>query len=449
MKRKACIILFIVIMAGFLPSLTHSVSAQNGESVKIHTVGESIRTRFDKQVLVAGIWHYFNVTIDNEDFQKLSLKFFTGESIVDEEDRDETNYYEWQYNKDNEPPWIDVKNYGGREYINTTLSTKNETSYNFCIGIKDTFQSQPTFSHKNWTLEVYSDENKIHTETVVVEKPYIGIAKTHGDIIVFNIDPFTNMDALGHDYLRIENRGNIPLNVTVDYASHKDILEFVDYYKISPYSSGTFDGLVIHSKAWPPGKMDISGVVNGEVASSYIIPVATLTFGTSLGIDAPILRIVSAHANYELIEEFPGDITFQYLKTLQMNEGEIKNITTYISGDGNIKFDVRSENITILKVFSQYEEVNTPFFISSTNTSEHIVNIRIEAIKETSRANLHYIIEVAGEIYEYDTKITINPPQTSQGETIALDFLLTIIIAGIIFLVIGYMITTHLKYSRR
>ena len=451
MKRKTCMVLFIVLIAGSSSFLSVFVSAQNEETVKIHMLGERTRTRFDNQVIVAGIWHYINVTLDAQDLQELNLKFYKGTtSIPNEEERDETNYYEWKYDKNNETPWIDVRKYGEREYINITRSTVTSDKYSFCVGIKDTLPSQPTFYHENWTLEAYKDGDKVHSEKVVVEKPYVGIAKTHGDIIIFNVDPFTKMDVLGHDYFRIENTRNIPLIITINYGVSKDILEFLDYdTKISPYAATIVDGILIHSQAWPPGKSDIEGTISGEVPSSYIIPVATVTFGTSIVLDAPILRIVAAHADYELIEEFPGDITFQYQKTLKMSEGEIKDITTYISGNGIINFDLRSENLTISKVFSEDNEVNTPFVISSANTSEHVVTIRVKAIRETSNARLHYVVEIGGEIYEYATFITVSPPQSSEEEVITLDFLIIIAIVVIICLVIGYMINTHLKYSRR
>ena len=427
------------------------VFAQNEENITIHIIGENTYSRFGNQVLVAGIWHYVNITTSDQDFQTLNLKFYSGKSIPSEGQRDETNYYEWQYNKNNENPWIDIKKYDNREYINSTRSIEYENNYSFCVGIQDTFPSQPKFYHENWTLEVYFDTNKIYSETVVVEKPTAGFAKSHGDIIIFNIDPFTEMDAYGHDYFRIDNIGNLPLSIDVDFGSHNNIIEYNVSEILSQNTSMKFDPVIIHSESWPPGKKDIEGTIKGEIPSFLIIPVATLTFGTSFGIDSPILRVVSAHANYQL-EEFKEEnetITFQYQKNLKMSENEIKDIKVYFSGNGIINFDLKSENITILKVISDNNEVNTPFLISSTDISEHIVTIKIQAIKETNNAFLRYFVEIRGEIKEYETAITVSPPQSIQEEGIKLDVILIIVIILIIFLVIGYMVKTHLKYSRR
>ena len=247
------------------------------------------------------------------------------------------------------------------------------------------------------------------------------------------------------------NTGNIPLRIDVDFGSYNNIFEYNVNTILSQNNSMQFDPVIIHSESWPPGKKDIEGTITGEIPSSLIIPVATLTFGTSFGIDSPILRVVTAHANYQL-EEFKEEnetITFQYQKDLKMSENEIKDITVYFSGDGVINFDLESENITILKVLSNNNEVNTPFLISSTDTSEHIVTIKIQATRETNNANIRYFVEINGEIKEYETAITVNPPQLTQEGGIKLDFLLIIVIILIICLVIGYMVKTHLKYCRR
>lgn len=440
----------VILIAIFTSFISVFVSAQNEESIIIHIPGELTHTRFDHQVVVAGVWHYFNVTTETQNFQELSLKFFSGKSIPNEEDKDETNYYEWHYNKNNEVPWIDIKKYGNREYINTTRSIKNGNIYSFFIGIKDTLPPQPKFYNENWTLETYVDGDKTLTENIVVEKPTVGLAKSHGDIILFKIDPFTKMDAYGNDYFRIENTGNLPININVDYKSYNDIVEYsIDNSIVSRNNNMKFDPVIIHSESLPPGKKDIDGTINGKIQSDIIIPVASVTFGTSLTIDAPILRIVAAHANYELEEFIEKNMTFQYQKTLKMSENEIMSIKTYISGNGIVDFNLKSENISILSVLSNNKEVNIPIIISSTDKSEHGLTIRIKALKETNNARLQYILDIDGEIYEYETSITISPPQSQEEEGIKLDFLIIIVIVLIICLVIGYMVNTHLKYSRK
>jgi len=448
MKNEIRMVLLIVVILGFQISSSFFVSAQNDATVEIQIIGEEPRMRFNTQVVVAGIWHIFNVTPESQNIQELSLIFYKGTAIPDELDRDETNYYEWKYDKNSQTPWMDIQKYGGREYINATGSTKNQNNYNFMVGIQDTLPTEPQFYHENWTLDVYEDGDKSHSENVVVEKPTIGLAKTHGDIIIFNVDPFTEMDGRGHDYFRIANRGNIPLELTVDYGAYDDILSYGVYCtKISPDSNCEFDGIVIHLEPLKPGITEFTGTVSGEVLLSYIITTAPYSFVTSVGVAAPTFKIVSAHANYEL-ESLTDNISFQYKKNLEMNEGDIENVDVYISGNGQLTLNLRSEDISILEVYSNDVVTSTPITITSTNTSEHTITVRIKAIRETSAAYLHYDLDI-GEVQKtYSTQIKVGPPASS-SEGISLDMTQIIVIVVIIFLVLGYIIFSQMRYRRR
>ena len=447
MNHKIRRIVFIVFVIGFLLLSPVLTIAENDATVNMHVIEEKTQTRFNNPVIIAGIWHHINVTLDTQDFQELILKFYKGSSMPSEEERDETNYYEWKYDKNSATPWIDTKKYGGREYINISRSTKNSSDYSFCVGIKDTLP-ETNFYHENWTLEAYKDGDKLYSGDVAVEKPTSSLAKPHGDIIIFNVDPFTVMDASGHDYFRIENKGNLPMDITVSYGAYNDMLEYNNFCtKLSPDSSCRFDGITIHTESRQPGITEIEGTVSGKVPDSIKITVTNFTFGISVGIAAPIFKIVAAHANYEL-KTLPGNITFQYEKSLEMSEDEIKDITAYISGNGVVTLDLRSENLTIIKVLSGGAEVDTPTTIISTNTSEHVVTISVKALREDSNAFLYYDLKIGDETQTFYTQINVGPPVSSTDET-TIEISHIMILLVIIVIVIVYIIYTQRKYRRR
>ncbi len=87
--------------------------------------------------------------MEDQDFQKLSLKFFNGNSIPTEGERDATNYYEWKYDENIQALWKDEMGYEGRSYLNNESCQKSNDVYSFCIGIKDTFP-EITYYHENW-----------------------------------------------------------------------------------------------------------------------------------------------------------------------------------------------------------------------------------------------------------------------------------------------------------
>jgi hypothetical protein len=448
MGIKNCLILFIVFTLGIF-SFFPSVYADD-VNVNIHMLGEDARTRFDNPVIVAGIWHYINITLNDQVSTDLTLKFYKGDSIPAKGLRDETNYYEWKYNANNQV-WTDENEYGGNSYINDMNCQKTSNTYSFYVGVADTLSSI-TDQNENWTLDIYKDGGMLYSEKVVLEKPIIGPAKYHADVIKFYVEPFTELDVEGDDYFIVENVGNVPLEINIDYKTFNDLFEVTNSSKkLSPY--GTFNlYFTLHSESWKPGILKILGT-NAVIASipNYLIVItAPITFNVSQIINAANLEVYVGHSNY-IIQELPGtNIVFQYEKELEMNEGQIRDINVYISGEGNVTLDIRGdeENLQILKVTSEDKE-GSPLTITSTNTSENTVTIRVEALKENKVGIITYNLMVDGEIQTFSTKISIGPP-LSQQETSGVNLPSTaIVVALCIIFVIVYISYTQIRHKRR
>ena len=449
MNHKTCLIVFIVFTVCILPFFL-SVSAADDATVNVYMLAEETRIRFGSPVLVADVWHNIDITLENLEFQELSLKFYKGDSMPTAGERNATNYYGWKYDKNSETPWKDIMEYDGREYINNERCLISNNNYIFCVGIKDTFPSVPYY-HENWTLEIYKDEDSVYSENVVAEKPTVALAKTHGDILQLNVDPFTEMDASGDDFFIVENKGNIPLHLTIDYGTYNDIIEATGSdTTISPYSTSAHK-VTLHSESWQPGILEIPGGISGSVPSSFVITTAIITFETSVEINAPDLRIFVGHSSYRIRERILGTgISFQHIEELEMSEGEIEDITAYVSGNGILTLDLRVENLRILKVSSENTEVDTPIAITSTNTSEKAITIRVEALRENNVAYIYYDLEIEGQIMTYETKINVGPPSSQPGGTISDTMpIMAIIVILCIIVVIGYMISAHMKHKRR
>ena len=79
MGFKNFMILFTVVIVGVLP-LFSSVSADDDITVNIYMIGEDERTRFGNSVMVAGIWHYIDITIDDQSIHFL-FNFFCLDSM--------------------------------------------------------------------------------------------------------------------------------------------------------------------------------------------------------------------------------------------------------------------------------------------------------------------------------------------------------------------------------
>jgi hypothetical protein len=378
--------------------------------------------------MVAGVWHYINVSLEKEDFKVLTIKLYN-----------QNNFYEWWF----DGSW-NSKELEGREYIKKELCYTKDNLYSFCVGIKDTLPSL-LYYYQNWTLELYLDDLLFHSQSIVVEKPTPALAKSHADVIQFNVDPFTPMNASGNDFFIIENTGNIPLQISLDYGSYSGIIDFMDKV-LSPYTSSTYY-LTLHSESWKPGTIEVSGYVNGLVPRSIIVPSSNYTFETSIKLNAPELRIHVGHKDYEMFSK--NDVTFQYLKNLEMREDEIKDVTAYLSGKGTVALDLRSENITILKVFCGNTEVaGLPLVINLKEEYESEVKIRIKALKENSPSFLFYDLLMGREKKVFVTKISVGPP-FSTPDKISINITSIAAILWISVFVVCYMVHSRIKCRRR
>ena len=78
MGKNNYVIYIVIFLMGLLP-LFSAVTADENITVNIHLLGETTRTRFGSPVIVAGVWHYINITLQNQVPQTLtntSLTYF-------------------------------------------------------------------------------------------------------------------------------------------------------------------------------------------------------------------------------------------------------------------------------------------------------------------------------------------------------------------------------------
>jgi hypothetical protein len=402
--------------------------------------------------MVAGIWHQLNITLDDENIQILNLKFFKGNEIPTGE-KNSSNYYEWTYDETSENIWNDQLKYDGRTYIDVNNSIKVDKLFSFYIGVKDNLPNSPLFYHENWTLEISFDEEVQHTEMIVVEKPTLAFAKSHGDIINYFIEPFIATSSDGDDNFRIENNGNLPLDIFIDYLSYNDFIKLSDSNtRISPYSNKIFN-INLQSGEWKPGiaESSISSTLVGSISGDIIVPTSVLTFQSAYQINAPLLKIYIGHNNYEIIEIEGTNIVFQYIKNIKMNESEIRNIPVYMSGNGTVNFNAITDgkNISILNIKAENKDITIPFEIESTDTLEYEIILQIEAIRENKIGYLYYDLEIENSSKTYVTVIDISSPSDSQGLDLNITPVTTIIVIICIILVIAYVIFTHIKHRRK
>jgi hypothetical protein len=425
-----------------------TVSSAQDVTISVSMLQGEQQTRFNRPVLVAGIWHYLNITTD-QDYNELSLRLYKG-IIMPSGEKNETNYYEWSYNTSAPLFWTNENTYSV-EYIQPALCQKANNQYSFCIGLKD-FMPNVVDYYENWTVEVSHDGTTVYSTPIVVEKPKTGVSLSKPSSIIFHVDPFTIMDAAGDTFFKIGNIGNIPLNVSFDSQKYSEV-EINDVNTIMLPNQTITHYATIHSKSWPPGFKTITIELTGSYLKSYFVDTnATVTLYSSFIIDVPQLVIYVGHSNYKIDEIDGAGITFQYIENLKMYEGETRDITAYVSGNGPVTVQIGADekNISLIKLSDNSIDTSSPFSFTSTNTTERILKITVRALREGTTGVLTYQITGNGITETYTTHITIGPPKSTPEEETAGGFsLMQLVIIVIVLLVAIYMIITYLRHRKR
>jgi len=441
------IVAFFMLVLCFSTAI-FTTSAADVATLSIRMLQGEQQTHFNNPVLVAGIWHYVNITMD-QSVDELSLRCYKGITLPMGE-KNETNYYEWNYNKNNAIPWNDISGYG-IQYIQPDLCKNTNTVYSFCIGTKD-FMPNIIGYYENWTIEISTDGTTVHSERVVVEKPKTGISLSKPSSIIFHVDPFTIMDAQGDNFFKIGNIGNVPLNVNFDSELYRDV-EITDVNKKFLPAETVAHYVTVHSRSWPPGIKKIDIQLNGSYPRSYFVDTnATVTLYTSFIIDVPQLVIYVGHSNYRIDEIQGTGITFQYIEKLTMYEGEIKDISAYVSGNGlvTVKVWADEKNISALKLYDGSTETNSPISFTSTNASERTIVATVKALGEGKIGILTYRVNSNGITKTYTTQITIGPPASPDEDIVGSPLsIMQIIVIIIVLLVVIYMIISYIKNRKR
>lgn len=439
-------LVFFILMLGFC-SLVPSCSAADVNFLSIRIVEGNEQYRFNHPVLVAGIWHDVNITMDSM-VEEMVLRFYKG-TDPPSGTRNETNYYEWIYDKNNPDTWEDLSGYD-INYLQQTRCIAKDTVYVFCIGIMDMLPNVVDY-YENWTLEVSHVGSLIHTERVVVEKPKTGISLAKPSSILFRVQPFTIEDAQGDNFFKIGNKGNIPLRVSFDEEKYPDV-DIIDIDKKFLPNETKTHYVIVHSKSWPPGFKRTDIQITCLYDQFYFIDTnATVTLQTSFIIDVPQLIVYVGHSDYE-IEEIQGTgIVFQYLEKLTMSEGEIRDITSYVSGNGEVTMEIWADeqNLSVVEIYDGSTEIRSPLSFTSTNMSERTIIVTVKALSERTMGILTYRITANGVTKTYTTQITIGPPSTPNQETGSPASIMQIVVVIIVLLVVIYMIVSYVRNKKR
>ena len=436
-KHSSIMIIFTLLITNLF--LTTSISSADAQFVdlSIHIPNGEPMTEYDYPVLVRGIWHYVNITL-NKEIDKVTIFFYYGNTPATE--KDETNYYQWEYDHGG---WNDIEH--SSKYMEENYCYHDIGFYSFYIGIDQYAEIG------NWTLEL-----SINDEKLISKKIYVTNAVTSLTLktipVTIKAEPFTEDYYTSEEGFTVENDGNVPLRISVDYGVYRDILSTINFSEtLKPDQSAKYSILLSSRSSWEPGVLNIEAEdasLNADVL--FMIPPKKVVniIESNLSLGLPII-IEIGHIGYRL-ESLTGDITFQYPTIIDVYYDEIEDVFTYISGNGDVTVNINSDNLRILNIFSGGVEVEPPFTVRSTNTSEYPIDIRFKGIRANTTGYIYYDLETGGEHNSFRTTIKVGPTRPIDKED-ELDFTLIIelVIISCVVIVIVYMIFAQMRYRKK
>jgi len=139
--RKAVIVLVLMpfLLVGF-----NCIEASPNKNI----ISQS-HVSVNDSVLVAGVFHYVDVTLPNEN-EKICIIAYSGDTEPEPQVRTENNYYKWEYDNG---VWKDASGYDS-SYIDSSKCYSENNTYSFYIGISN--KAKPGA----WTIKILVDNKE-------------------------------------------------------------------------------------------------------------------------------------------------------------------------------------------------------------------------------------------------------------------------------------------------
>ncbi|MDG6217911.1 MAG: hypothetical protein QCI00_00530 [Candidatus Thermoplasmatota archaeon] len=431
---------------------TISLSADENITVDIVILDQPAQFRNNRPKIVAGLWHILTFEGISEKNTALTLSAYKGTSIPSE--KNATNFYQWEYTPLVTTPWQQTTPYGNQT-INPSRSEIGTRSVTFCVGIPDRLPGTP-FYNEEWTVELSTIDRTLFKDSIYLEKPTRGFAKSRGDRLSFSVDPFTEMIANPSDYLTLKNTGNVPLNITIDFKTLNNLLSYTESSNQISANDEQNYRLELNAQSWKPQRISQRGDAKALVSNHYLLDEdtsgTTISLQTALVIDVPTINIFVGHRNYELttLDEFSG-FSFQHQRTFSMNEGETRTIHAYLSGEGTATVSIQVDNnVSLIQLTRNNLPAQSPLTIISTNNEEQVIGVQIKALSENRNGLITYTLETGLGTRSFTTRINVGPPAiTQQPTSFGATSTVTIVVLLALISAASIMLYNHLSYGRR
>lgn len=387
----------------------------------LHIPGEHAQVANGRPLLVSAVIHLISVTTTSS-VGTVKIIAHHGVQRPDVAVRNETNYYEWQYDNGT---WADLL-YG--RYIDINRCTiDGPNTYVFAIGISDVanvdFRDEITKQWSNdhpWNLTICLDGIEKYTSMLSARMPDYGIGGNL-DHYTMVVPPFsTNTVRLSQFYPAsampyVLGADNIPVTIRAScdiLGSQFVFTNISDMFHIGDIR--TIDVIFTPPSGWSPRRNTVKIQLNSSaeiIASSSMISLKRV-YATEMQITVEVKR-----ADYELLDLGNG-LMVEYRKgPIAIPWTNQMSVSLFMVGNNEtVDLEISGDNLTILSVNGAQAAT---LRLDVTNDAEREVNITIKANVPDTAAFVVYKVRRNGvQANPFYTQLRVGPGSVDNPQNV-------------------------------
>jgi len=367
-------VLISVLAISLFPAPLHSAPLVSDLTISIP--GEKEIFNDDMPVIVRGLIHNISFFVSPLS-GNITLRMYYSSSTT----QDEESFYQWSYNTV-AGVWSDDL-YG--RFIDIDNCSATVDSLSFHVGLAT------SSSLGAWTLVVIDDGVASLNTTVYVVDYTVGLAVQSVNT-VFVISPFTTENKTAEYHVRVENKGNIPLKLSVLFGEYQTLFSVSNISE--PLHVGEKRDLYVTLNAipWSPRVVsNITGIIHPAVPE-YLISSQGVSL-TSTADQTFNLAIKVVREGYNLV--MLGDTAVEYRDSITADYKSEVPVDLYLSSvnsTGSAELKITSELLDILSITVDNESSGTNMSLEVNDERERHVVITARPASPSTTAYLYYDI---------------------------------------------------------
>ena len=437
MKRRgvAAFLLMGIVVLPLIFASSPARSAAEVTDLEIKMPGEVPAYSGGSPVIVRGLIHNISFKLSQVS-GNITLKMYYG--TFNSSSYSDKTAYQWSFNSTSNV-WSDDL-YG--RYIKAENCSVAGNVVSFHAGISTSAYTGV------WSLSIYLNGDKIYNTTVSVTDYTVGLAVQSVNT-VFTVSPFSSESRTAEYHVRVENKGNIPLKISVLFGDYQRLFTVTNASE--PLHVGEKRDLYItlNSIPWSPRVVNITGVVHPAVPE-YLVSEDTVTLST-VADQTFNLRIEVVRQGYNLVKI--GNTMVQYRDDITANYGDTVAVDMYLSSvnsTGEADLSISADLLNISSVMVDDKASDHDLTVQLTNDTERHVRILVIPEKPSTTAYLNYDVRdsLTSERDVLTTEIVVGVSINPEGGD-GMILLILISIAALFIISIIFITFIHFRKGTR